>query len=118
MKSLISTVALIGSLLALGCGSGEELPEIDCATAMVPKYSEMTAFRKCTECHSSQLTTAAARHDAEMGYDFDTYAGATDHATKIVEEVYEGKMPPADEPQLTEDEKQQLYAWGLCGTPE
>ena len=119
MKKLVSALFAFGSLAALACSGGkEELPEVDCETVTVPTYAEVTGLNKCTTCHSSTLTTPADRNDAPHGYNFDTYDGAVEHATKMVEEVYGGDMPPAGEPDMTEAEKDQLYAWALCGTPE
>lgn len=119
MKKLVSALFILGSLASFGCsGGGEDLPEVDCETVTVPTYSQVTALDKCTTCHSSTLTTPVDRNNAEEGYNFDTYEGAVEHATAMVDEVYHGSMPPAGEPDLTEAEKDQLYAWGLCGTPE
>ena len=104
----------------LGCGGKEEeeLPDVDCAAVVVPTFSEVTAFAKCTSCHSSQLMDSVSRRDAPVGWNFDTYAGAAQDPTKVVHEVYEGEMPPADSGiTLTEAEKQQIYNWGLCGNP-
>ncbi|MFY0534886.1 hypothetical protein [Nannocystis pusilla] len=56
----------LAPLAAVACGGGEESddagdgPEIDCATATAPKFSEMSAvWNKCTTCHSSTLTGAS-----------------------------------------------------------
>jgi len=106
---------LLAPVLLVGCE--EELPEIDCNTVTVPTYSEVTIWPKCTSCHASTLT-GDARNDAPEDVNFDTYEAAKEHAEKAVEEVFEGKMPEPDPSIITEEEKQSLYAWGLCGTPE
>lgn len=114
----------LAPLAAAACGGGEESddagdgPEIDCATVTVPKFSEMSAvWGKCTTCHASTLT-GASRVNAPVGVDFDTYAAAKTNAATAMHEVYEGAMPPAGLPALSEDEEDQLYRWASCGTPE
>lgn len=101
----------------LGCSSGGELPEVDCETAEVVPFSEVAAFNKCTTCHSTSKT-GGARNGAPGSLNFDVYASAADEATEIAEEVEKGKMPPKGYPAPTAEEKQQLYAWALCGAPE
>ncbi len=116
----VPLIALLFAAFAVGCGSsdeGEELPEVDCNTVTVPKFSEVTGLVKCTICHASTLP-AGNRQDAPLGYDYDTYEAASMDPTEAVEEVFKGSMPPADSNiTLTDAEKQQLYAWGLCGNP-
>ena len=109
--------------LAIGCGDdseeeGEvgELPEVDCS-GDVPKYAEVTAFEVCANCHSS-TKSGADRNSAPPEDNFDTYASAEKGATEAVEEVFGGDMPPAGTFTLTEDQKQQLYLWALCGAQE
>lgn len=104
------------------CGSDDEeedyLPEVDCEQT-IPTYSQVTAFGDvCAECHSS-MRTGEDRSDAPVDIDFDTYAGATAHAELAAHEVFEGAMPPSDSGlTLTEDQKNALYLWALCGTPQ
>jgi uncharacterized membrane protein len=112
--------AILGTLLSLvavGCASEGDLPEVDCATVQVDSYAQVTGFAKCTGCHSTQVS-GAARNSAPAGWNFDTYAGASHDPTQIVHEVYEGAMPPSGYPPLTAVEKDQIYAWGLCGAPQ
>lgn len=110
MKKLIFTASLS---LAAGCGG---LPEVDCATVTVPKYSEVTILNSCNACHSSALS-GEARQDAPDSVNFDTYEAAVKDAEDAVSEVYGGSMPPEGY-QVTEEQRQALYAWGLCGTPK
>ena len=102
-------------LIALA-GCGGELPEVDCNAGAVPKFSEVAAFNTCNVCHSSQLS-GAARNDAPSDVNYDTYAAAMADAEAAVEEVAEGKMPPEGY-SISEEQKQALYRWGLCGTPQ
>jgi len=116
-----STIFLVGVVMlggSIGCGSDDEegvLPEVDCATGAVPTYGQVTAFTKCAVCHDS-AKSGAARVMAPADINYDTYAGADAHATKAASEVNEGAMPPASSGiTLTEEEKQTLYRWALCG---
>lgn len=113
------------SLFSLGLaacaddGSGSEageIPEVDCTMTPALKYSEMSAvWAKCTACHSSAVM-GAARGGAPVAINYDTYDAAKAQATPAAAEVAEGAMPPGGG--LTEDEKQQIYAWAQCGTPQ
>jgi uncharacterized membrane protein len=98
-------------------GDEEEGPDVDCATATVPKFAEMTAWAKCTNCHSSALT-GAARNAAPEGINYDNFGDARNNAELAMHEVFEGEMPLPGSPQLTEQEKQQIYNWASCGTPQ
>jgi uncharacterized membrane protein len=121
IRTLLFALLVAGSSVAASCSSDEEgsLPTVDCATATVPTFANVTVFSAvCTTCHAS-TKTGTARKNAPVGLDFDTFAAAQPHATKAVSEVFDGSMPPnGANAQLTEAQKQELYAWGLCGTPQ
>jgi uncharacterized membrane protein len=120
MKRLCTITLVSFFALAQACGSdGEDVPDVDCDAGTIPTYSEIktTSFAKCTTCHSSSLK-GAARQDAPDSVNFDSYAAAKAEAKQATIEVNAGAMPIAGQPKLTEDEKQDLYKWGLCGTPE
>lgn len=108
---------LLGSLLVPACGGadGDDGPNVDCGTASVPKFSEVTAFAKCTSCHSS-TKTGAARAGAPAGIDYDIYASARANAQKGMDEVFAGDMPPGGG--MSEAEKTQIYNWASCDTPQ
>lgn len=124
-------VVVIASALAIaslgaGCKSTDEdngqsslselMAQVDCATGPVPTYNEVAIFTKCAACHSSQLM-GPARREAPPDINFDSFDGADAHATKAATEAYEGAMPPAGSGiTVTEEEKQQLYRWSLCGS--
>ncbi len=105
---------MLFTLALIGCGN--DLPVVDCASGAVPLYSEVTAFNTCTACHSSALS-GAARNDAPNDINYDTAAVAKVDAESAVSQVFGGSMPPAGY-SVTEEQKQMLYKWGLCGTPE
>jgi uncharacterized membrane protein len=108
---------LFSALLLPACGGEDEGgPNVDCGSVTVPKFAEVTAFAKCTTCHSAALT-GTARVGAPAGINYDNYADAKANATKGMDEVYEGSMPLAGSPALTEAEKTQIYNWASCDTP-
>lgn len=121
IRTLLFALLATGAAFAASCSSDEEgsLPTVDCATATVPTFANVTIFSTvCTGCHSS-TKTGTERKNAPVGLDFDTYTAAQPHAQKAVSEVYDGSMPPnGANANLTEAQKQELYAWGLCGTPQ
>ncbi|MGD8862072.1 MAG: hypothetical protein PVI30_18820 [Myxococcales bacterium] len=95
-----------------------ELPEVDCDGADVPAFADVAAFQTCTTCHSSALN-GEQRNQAPDDDNFNTYESAVEIADEAAHEVYEGAMPPADSGlSLTDAEKEELYLWALCGTPE
>ena len=120
MRSLGLSIVLFAASLVWGCGGDdeeEELPEVDCDGG-VPTYAEVDAFEKCTVCHSSEKM-GAERQDANEEFNFDTYAAAKHEPEEVAHEVFEGAMPPPESMiTLTDEEKEGLYLWTLCGTPE
>ncbi len=118
MRSMTKRCGLLVAAFLMACGGGneesaEELPDVDCS-GTIPTFSQVTAFVTCVNCHTS---TAIDREDAPEGIDFDTYAAAKAHAEDAAAEVFEGAMPPSPY-ELNASEKQNLYLWALCGTPE
>ena len=123
MRKLLMVVSVV-ALGAVGCGGEEEegaVPEVNCdAGVPIPTFSEVAVFEECSKCHS-KLLTGNARMKAPTDINFDDYASAVAHARKATSEVNGGDMPPPDAPgfpEPTEQEKQQLYLWALCGTPQ
>jgi uncharacterized membrane protein len=119
MKLTAALLVCIGCLV--GCKSSEalDLPTADCSAdaGAVPTYSAVTAFTTCTACHSSKLT-GSARNDAPSDINFDTYDAAKTSAQDAASEVNMGTMPPSDSKlTISTDEKDSLYRWALCGTP-
>ena len=108
---------LLSTLLLPACATedAEEGPNVDCGAVTVPKFTEVSAFAKCTSCHSSTLT-GPARANAPAGINYDTYEAAKANASKGMEEVYEGSMPPGGG--MTEAEKTQIYNGASCDTPQ
>ena len=60
----------------------------------------------------------ASRNAAPEGINYDNYAEAKLNADAAQDEVEEGEMPLAGSPQLTEEEKIQIYTWATCDTPQ
>lgn len=109
---------LAGLVLTLGaCGHHHphHHPDVDCNTAQVQSFNDLTIWGSCVGCHSSQRT-GSARNGAPSGVDFDTYASAMENAEHAAGEVYEGEMPPSGS--LPADVTDPFYAWALCGTPQ
>ena len=111
-------VSLSIGLLSAGCGeSGGDLPDVDCGSVTVVPFTQVTLLSEtCTGCHSSTLA-GEARGGAPASINFDTYDSAKASAESAVAAVYNGSMPPGGS-DLPTDQKDQLYAWGLCGTPQ
>jgi uncharacterized membrane protein len=94
------------------CSQGEPAV-IDCA-ATAPAFQEVTAFTKCSNCHSSQLAESA-RHGAPEGVDFDSESAAVARASEAAALVTSGAMPPLGSGvSIGEDEKRALYQWAMC----
>lgn len=119
-RSLIAIVAVVslGALYACGGDEEDELPEVDCA-GTVPTYADLKKgpLATCIACHDS-AKSGAARVDAPTNVNYDTYASAKAKAEDAASEVNEGAMPPKPLPALSDADKQLLYKWALCGTPE
>jgi uncharacterized membrane protein len=119
MKLLTSLICV---LCLAACGSDSDDPSLAsgaCAAdaGPVPLYSQVDAFNTCTKCHSAKLT-GSARREAPANVNFDTYEAAKANAEEAVSQVHGGSMPPASAKlTLTAAEKDDLYRWGLCGTP-
>ena len=72
----------------------------------------------CMQCHSSSVT-GAARNQAPVIVNFDTYADAAlwgDMA--VTKAAIEESMPPSSVPRLTQEQKSALFAWQAAGFPE
>ena len=71
-------------------------------------------FTWCTTCHSS---TAADRHDAPVGVDFDTLADPRAWADRIEALAVDSRaMPPAGGPRA--EDLETFATWLDCGLPE
>jgi uncharacterized membrane protein len=121
-------VSFLASFALMGCGGGSsstesaDLPSVDCSANPAPTFTEMQAgaFGKCEQCHSSSKT-GADRHDAPAGVNFDQYDSAKAWSMEAATFVHDGVMPPNDPTvrvTLSDAEKQAIYAWAQCGTPQ
>jgi uncharacterized membrane protein len=110
-------------LVLPGCGGGgnegsEGSEQIDCEQEMVPSFAEVRAFDVCTNCHSSE-NEGLERNGAPPSLNFDVYEIAADTAPRMVNQVSMGHMPPPSSGfSLTPEEKDELFVWAECGTPE
>jgi len=125
MQRLFFGMLTASSLLLAGCGGGDgggsddtDEPRIDCDNETVSSYAEVRAFDVCTNCHSSE-NEGVERNGAPPSLNFDSHDGAAAAAPRIVDQVSMGSMPPASSGfSLTADEKDELFVWAECGTPE
>ena len=125
MKGSFSILAAVFALHLVGCSGDdsespddESAPEIDCATEIIPSYTAVRAFDVCTNCHSSERE-GVERNGAPPSLNFNTYEGAAVAAPRMVTQVSMGNMPPPPSGfSLTPEEKDELYVWAECGTPE
>lgn len=124
-----SYVALATALLALAaCSSSDEQGKPDSSPAPSatcpspenpPTYADLEQgiLTICRECHSASVT-GAARHNAPPGINFDTYEEFANGGDSAAYVVRYGVMPPQDVAGPTEEQKQELYDWVLCGKPQ
>jgi uncharacterized membrane protein len=82
----------------------------------VPAFQDVAAFAVCTSCHSSE-NQGAAREGAPSSINFDRYADASRNADRAAGMVKAGLMPPSPL-YLTNAEKQELYLWARCDSPQ
>lgn len=98
--------------------NNDDLPQVDCS-GDIPAFDEVTAFSEvCTNCHSTGLS-GTERNGAPANINWDDYDSAQVHAEDGAEEVFDNDMPPPGSGHtLTNAQKEQLYRWALCGTPQ
>lgn len=113
IQRVLSPLAFFLFATQLACSGGGTA--VDCKAVTVTKYSEMTAWNKCTTCHSSTLT-GASRAGAPAGIDFDMYDAAVMDADRALSEVESGSMPPGGN--LSSADKTQIINWASCDTPQ
>ena len=107
MRSLLLAFWSIVVASSFGCSSAAT--EIDCATADVKPFSELSSsFIYCTSCHG--------QNKADSGVRYDTYEAAVRHAQAAEDTIADGSMPPGGD--MPEAEAEAIYAWVQCGTPE
>ena len=110
--------ALLPLLLSLvGCAPGEAADSADpCGRTPALDYDnfgQAALSKHCVGCHSSYLPEAA-RFQAPLGVDFDTYQGVLDWAERIhVRTVSEEDMPPGGG--LEGEELLLFDEWITCG---
>lgn len=111
VRILAASFAL--SAASAACTSGGT--QVDCQAITVPKYTEMTAWAKCTSCHSTAVS-GPGRAGAPTDINFDKYDDAVMDADRAKSEVEMGAMPPGGG--LSADEKTQIVDWASCDTPQ
>jgi uncharacterized membrane protein len=126
---------LLSVVLLAGCGSdgssaepiqeapAGQLPTVNCHDGQpIPTYADLSTgiFAKCEHCHDS-TKTGVDRKDAPSDVNFDVELTAKEHAKQAASAVYTAYMPPdfppPDNITVTDEEKQSLYRWALCGMP-
>lgn len=119
MKTWPRSTLILLSLAAVtglsGCTSAAS--SVDCKQVTVPSYAAMTAWSKCTTCHSSALS-GAQRAGAPADINFDNYDAAVMDADRALSEVDSGAMPPAGSAKLSAAEHDQIINWASCDTPK
>lgn len=114
-RQLSALSALCLTLSACQPAGPDELPPVvDCDTVQVPAYEDVSIWPECTNCHATDLE-GAYRQGAPQGVNYDTYEAARGMAEDAAIEVNIGNMPFTGT--VTEEQKEELYAWAMCGTP-
>ena len=125
MHGLIGTgLSALTLVLVMACGGGgdddgpTEGIAVNCETAEIPSFSDVAAFEVCTNCHSSEVV-GPDREGAPPMINFDVHETAEQYSEEMLFQVSTGRMPPEGSGfTLTSAEKQELYTWGQCGTPD
>lgn len=112
-RSLVASFILTAAFTACDGGGGGS--QVDCQAITVPKFSEMTAWARCTTCHSTTVS-GTSRAGAPTDINFDNYDDAVMDADRARSEVEMGAMPPGGG--LTADERAQIVDWASCDTPQ
>jgi uncharacterized membrane protein len=113
-----------------GCGGGEDEHEgvatgATCPPSGAPTAQSFgTAFMQtyCLGCHSASVR-GDARQGAPSDFNFDTVEQIRLHASHIDMHAAAGpngtnmEMPPAKQPQPTQEERELLGQWLACGAP-
>ncbi len=107
-----ASITLSAAVTACGGGGGSQ---VDCKAITVPKYAEMTAWAKCTSCHSTTLN-GPSRAAAPPNITSDKSDDGVMDADLARSEVERGAMPPGGG--LSADEKAQIVDWASCDTPQ
>ena len=110
-------LTLACGVLAIGCGSDAPACPNDLPSgcpAPAPSYRTEVAplFQgRCFPCHGPGGV-------AQPKHDFTSYAVIHDQRSKILNQVYNCRMPPAQVPAPTMSERTTLLDWLVCGAPD
>jgi uncharacterized membrane protein len=123
MRLSPSVLLVLVLVLVLGCSSAPSGDPADGGSAStctnapsacvkpVPSYSaviEPIIQNNCATCHSPK---------GGYGFDETTYAQVSAQASSILDDVGGCMMPPSTLPRLSEEERQALLDWLVCGAP-
>lgn len=103
-----------------GPASGATCPSSNAPTAQ--SFGTQFLQTYCLSCHSASVT-GAARQGAPVDENFDTLDDVRLHSEHIDAHAAAGpnatntEMPPANRPQPTQQEREQLGQWLACGAP-
>ncbi|MEZ4449058.1 MAG: hypothetical protein R3B09_06200 [Nannocystaceae bacterium] len=120
LKILTTLILSLAFTAGLACdregeeGEGDELPQVDCASATVPRFDEMSVWNSCVGCHSSKLS-GAGRSGAPSDFNYDSHEAALFDPFETAEVVVEGEMPPGGG--LSAADRELINTWAQCGAP-
>ena len=110
-RALAAAVAFFG--IACGGSGGTSCPNdtLTCPTP-APSYANSVSTiiqNRCVVCHSPTGQNPALP--------FTSYQQVFDNRSKILNQLYACRMPPAGQTQPTSQERTQLLDWLYCGAP-
>ena len=119
MRPLRLLVVLVLAAVACeGDDAGQDASSDDGECVDAPAYEDVEIFATCTMCHASTLV-GADRNGALVTVNFDTYDAAMTSASRGLERVQAGAMPPPGSGlSVSQAQTEELERWIVCGTPE
>jgi uncharacterized membrane protein len=121
VPSLVLAAGTVLAVPACSSGAGEgagagacprDLPEA-CPEPPPSFGADVQAIvaRRCGACHAGGGVAAAS-------HDLSTYAAIYRQRGAVLNQIYACRMPLAEAPQPTPDERAKLLAWLVCGAPD
>ena len=117
MQRTARAIGILSAALAvMACGGGDDDGNGGDRCDDAPTFAEVSAFQVCVNCHSSSKQ-GDDRNRAPSNVNFDTYDAAAQNAQRGANQVAQGRMPPAEAPDLTSEQRETLKKWAECGAP-